>query len=112
MIAPTPNAGTTCAGSGTPVAVAGASTVTLPAGRAIPANGSCTLTVDAIGGGGRHVRQHARRGVLVTGNGNNPAPAVATLVVRRTDPHAFRVGDDPACRLLAFAGLAAMRGRR
>ncbi len=45
LVAPVPNVLTSCGGVGAPIAVAGASTVTLPAGRAIPANGSCTLTV-------------------------------------------------------------------
>ncbi|HMH51152.1 MAG TPA: hypothetical protein VK548_13030, partial [Candidatus Acidoferrum sp.] len=81
VIAATPNVGTTCGGVGTPVAVAGGSTVTLPAGRSIPANGSCTLTVNVTAAvGGSYVNTLAA-GALVTSNGNNAAPAVATLTV-------------------------------
>ena len=81
VIAPTPNAATTCTGAGTPVAVAGSSTVTLPAGRSIPANGSCTLTVDVTAAIGGSYINTLPAGALVTSNGNNAGPGVATLTV-------------------------------
>src|SRR4029077_7352793 len=81
VIAATPNVGTTCGGVGTPVAVAGGSTVTLPAGRSIPANGTCTLTVNVtVAVGGSYINT-LLAGALVTSNGTNTAPAVATLTV-------------------------------
>ena len=51
VIAPTPNASTTCGGGTTVTAPAGGTTVTLPTGRSIPASSggiarSCTVTVD------------------------------------------------------------------
>src|SRR6185295_16963559 len=74
VIASTPNVGTTCAGIGAPVAAAGGSMVTLPVGRTIPANGSCTLTVDVTAPvGGSYINTLAA-GALVTSNGNNAAP--------------------------------------
>jgi hypothetical protein len=81
VIAATPNVGTTCGGVGAPVAVAGGSTVTLPAGRSIPANGSCTLTVSVTAAVGGSYVDTLLAGALMTTNGNNAAPAVATLTV-------------------------------
>jgi uncharacterized repeat protein (TIGR01451 family) len=86
VIAPTPNVSTTCGGSGAPVAVAGASTVTLPAGHTIPANGSCTLTVNVTAAVGGSYLNTLPAGALVTSNGNNPALAVATLTVVLAPP--------------------------
>ena len=81
LIAPVPNVATTCGGAGAPLAVAGGSTVTLPAGRTIPANSSCTLSVDVTAAlGGTYINTIVA-GALVTSNGNNPAPAIATLTV-------------------------------
>ncbi len=84
VIAGTPNAGTTC-GAGVVTAVAGATTVTLTGG-AIPAGiigtpGTCTVTVDVTGPlAGAYVNTLAA-GALQTSNGNNAAPAVATLTL-------------------------------
>ena len=72
VIAATPNVSTTCGGVGAPVAVAGASTVTLPAGRSIPANGSCTLTVDVTAAVGGSYINTLPAGALVTTNGTTP----------------------------------------
>jgi prepilin-type N-terminal cleavage/methylation domain-containing protein len=80
----TPNASTTCGGVGAPVAVAGGSTVTLPAGRSIPANGSCTLTVNVTAAAGGSYINTLPANALVTNNGNNgnnARQAVATLTV-------------------------------
>lgn len=81
VIAATPNVGTTCTGAGAPVAVAGGLTVTLPAGRSIPANGSCTLTVDVTAAVGGSYINTLLADALKTSNGNNAAPAIATLTV-------------------------------
>jgi hypothetical protein len=113
VIAATPNVGTTCGGVGTPVAVAGSSTVTLPAGRSIPANASCTLTVDVTATvAGPHINTLAA-GALVTSNGNNAAPAVATLSGQSVAgiPTLSRMG--LACLVVLLVGTAlAMFARR
>lgn len=89
VVAAIPNLATTCGGAGAPVAVAGGSTVTLPAGRSIPANGSCTVTVDVTAAlGGAYINTIVA-GALVTSNGNNPAPAIATLTVVSAIPPPF-----------------------
>jgi energy-coupling factor transporter ATP-binding protein EcfA2 len=80
VIAATPNVSTTCGGVGTPVAAAGGSTVTLPAGRSIPANGSCTLTVDVTADVARSYVNTLPANALMTTNGNNATLAVATSV--------------------------------
>lgn len=81
LIAPLPNVATTCGGTGAPIAVPGSSSVTLPSGFTIPANGSCTLTVNVTAAlAGTYVNVIPSGG-LVTSNGNNPAPAQATLLV-------------------------------
>jgi uncharacterized repeat protein (TIGR01451 family) len=78
VIATTPTASTTC--GGTLTATAGTSTVTLNGG-SIPANSSCTVTVNVTAPlGGSYINSLAA-GALVTSNGNNAAPAVATLTV-------------------------------
>ena len=70
---------TTCTG-GALTATAGSSAVTLTGG-SIPVNGSCVLTVDvAAASGGSYINSLAI-GALVTSNGSNAAPAVATLTV-------------------------------
>ena len=86
VIAATPNVSTTCGGVGAPVAVAGASTVTLPAGRTIPAVGSCTLTVNvtaAVDGPHANVLP---AGALVTDTGTNATAAGAILTVSPLGP--------------------------
>ena len=76
-----PNAGTTCGGSGVPSAVAGGSTLSLGAGATIPANGFCTVSVAVSASSvGVYVNTLAP-GALATSNGNNTAPAQATLTV-------------------------------
>lgn len=88
VVAPLPNVSTTCGGIGVPVALSGAFTVTLPLGRTIPANGSCTLSVDVTAAlAGTYVNTLVA-GALITSNGNNPLPAVATLVVIGSGPSA------------------------
>ena len=86
VVAPIPNVGTTCTDVGAPVAVAGGSTVTLPGGRSIPANGSCTLTVDVSAASAGTYINTIPANTLFTSNGNNAAPAIATLNVVATIP--------------------------
>jgi len=78
VIAATPNAGTTC--GGTPTADAGGSTVTLTGG-SIPAKGSCAVTVHVTAPAAGSYINSLAAGALQTSNGNNAAPAVATLAV-------------------------------
>jgi uncharacterized repeat protein (TIGR01451 family) len=80
VIAPTPNASTTC--GGTLTANAGGSTVTLASGSSIPANSSCTVTVNVTAKNkGCHDNKLPAR-ALQTSNGSNATPAVATLTVK------------------------------
>ena len=60
--------------------VIGTSTVGLMQG-AIPANGSCTVTADVTAAVGGSYINSLPAGALQTNNGNNAAPAVATLTV-------------------------------
>ena len=80
-IAAVPNVSTTCGGTGAPLATPGGSSVTLPAGRTIPANGSCTLIVNVTGTVAGSYVNTIPIGALQTNTGNNLAPATATLVI-------------------------------
>ncbi len=66
--------------------MAGTNTVTLPAGRSIPANGSCTVTVNVTAAAAGVYVNTLLAGALVTSNGSNAAPAVATLTVLAIPP--------------------------
>jgi len=80
-IAATPNGSTTCGG----VVSTGVNTVTLTGG-SIPANGTCTVTVDVTAPtAGNYINQLAA-GALQTSNGTNVAPAFATLTVNPLVP--------------------------
>ena len=92
VIAATPNAATTCTGSGAPAAVAGGSTVILPVGRSVPANGSCTLTANVTSAVGGSYLNTLAAGALITSNGNNAAPGIATLTVVPPGPTAPILG--------------------
>ncbi len=81
LIAALPNASTTCAGVGSPIALPGSSSVTLPMGFSIPASGSCTVTVDVSAAMPGSYVNIIPAGGLMTDLGNNPAPAQATLNV-------------------------------
>ena len=113
VIAPTPNASTTCGGGATVSATAGGTTVTLPAGRSIPGGspGTCTVSVDVTSAtAGSYVNTLAA-GALQTNNGNNAAPATATLAVGGPVP--IPTLSEWAmvllAALLALAGFAALR---
>jgi hypothetical protein len=84
VIAPTPNAITTCGGAGALVAAAGGTTVTLPAGRTIPggAPGTCTVAVNVTSSvvGGPYTNTLAI-GALATDLGSNTVAASADLTV-------------------------------
>jgi Ice-binding-like len=67
---------TTCGGTAT----AGASSVTLTGG-SIPADGSCTVTVSVTAATGGNYLNSLAAGALKTSQGNNTAPAIATLSV-------------------------------
>ena len=81
VIAPLPNGTTTCGGGTTVTATAGGSTVSLPTGRTIPANGSCTISVSVTAPLAGTFLNVLPVNALQTSNGNNPAPANATLTV-------------------------------
>jgi hypothetical protein len=81
VIAAAPNASTTCLGGAPVVAVAGASTVTLPVGHSIPAGGSCTLIVDVTAAVNASYVNVLPAGALVTTTGTNAAAAIAILNV-------------------------------
>lgn len=86
VVAPTPNASTTCSGTGAVVATAGGSTVTLPVTRSIPAGvgftpGTCTMSVDVTAAAAGVYVNTLAVGALQTSNGNNAAAATATLTV-------------------------------
>jgi hypothetical protein len=76
-------ASTTC--GGTVDALKGSKSVTLTGG-AIPANGSCTVSVNVSPDCGCAYHNSVKAGALQTDNGSNAAPAVATLTVTKTAP--------------------------
>ncbi|MDC8015046.1 S8 family serine peptidase [Tahibacter soli] len=80
VVAPTPNASTTCTG-GSVTAAAGAGSVTLSSGAQIPANGSCTITADVRSGFAGSYANTIAAGALQTSAGTNAAAANATLTV-------------------------------
>jgi hypothetical protein len=117
VIAATPNVVSDCGGVGAAVAIAGASTVTLPAGRSIPAYGSCTLRANVTAAAGGSYGNTLLAGALATTNGSNTAPAVVSLTVVPLPPAAAATGIPTLSQwmmamlaaLLAVAGLAALR---
>ncbi len=88
VIAPTPNAATTCAG-GSVTAAAGSGSVTLASGASIPANGNCTITVDVTSAADGSYVNIIAAGALQTQHGNNANPATATLTVGFTFPEPY-----------------------
>jgi uncharacterized repeat protein (TIGR01451 family) len=121
VIAPTPNASTSC-GVGTPTAVAGSSTVSLPTGTTIPggAPGTCALIVDVTAAAPGSFVNTLDAGALVTDEGSNAEPASATLnvippTVIPTSPTAIPTLSQWAmiilALVLAMVGFTAMRKR-
>jgi uncharacterized repeat protein (TIGR01451 family) len=91
VVAPTPNASTTCNGAGAIVAAAGGASVTLPASRNIPSAsggsaGTCTVTVDVVSPVGGTFANTIAAGALQTASGNNVSPANASLTVSAVAP--------------------------
>ncbi len=80
VVAPTPNAGTTCP-SGTVVAPPGGHAVILQSGAGIPAVGSCTVTVDVVASTEASYVDIIPSESLSTQLGDNLDDASATLVV-------------------------------
>ncbi len=80
VVAPTPSAGTTCT-SGTVTAAAGAGSVSLGNGAQIPANGSCTVTVNVVASVAGSYTNTIPAGALVTSAGTSTSPATAVLTV-------------------------------
>jgi hypothetical protein len=86
VIATPPNASATCGGGTTVTAPSGGTAVTLRAGRSIPANGSCTLTVNVTAAARGSYSNTLPGGALATSNGDNAARAVVTLTVMPPGP--------------------------
>jgi hypothetical protein len=85
LVAPSPNASTTCGGA--VIAVAGSDSVTLDAtGSSIPASGSCTVTVDVSAAAPNGYANSIAIGALQTLMGSNAASADATLTVDPPPP--------------------------
>ncbi|MBX3699144.1 MAG: S8 family serine peptidase [Dokdonella sp.] len=85
VVAATPASSTTCP-SGAVTAVAGSGSVTLGSGAQIPATGSCTVSVDVTSSSAGSYDNTVAAGALQTNNGNNAAPASATLTVTTIPP--------------------------
>ena len=81
LIANPASASTTCGGAVLPAALAGGSSVTLPTGAIIPANGSCQFSVNVTAAAAGTYVNTIPAGALLTTNGTNPGPALATLNV-------------------------------
>jgi len=83
VVAAAPNAATSCGGS--VVATAGANSLTLgAAGSTIPANGTCTVTVDVVALTAGSYVNTIPAGALQTDAGGNTTPASATLTATGT----------------------------
>jgi len=86
VVAPVPNASTTCTGSGAVGATAGGTTITLPVTRSIPAGaggaaGLCTMSVDGTGSTAGSFLDVIAANALQTSNGNNAVGTQATLTI-------------------------------
>jgi len=95
VIADIPNAGTSC-GGGIVTAIPGGSKVTLNSGATIPANGSCTVTVNVTADCTGSFVNTLPVGALKTDRGNNAARARATLTVSATIPPKLAKSFSPA----------------
>ncbi len=84
VIAALPNVSTTCGGVGAPLATPGGTSATLPAGRSIPAGGSCTLSVQVTGAIAGTYTNIIPAGALQTNFGSNTIPASAVLRILAT----------------------------
>ncbi|QEA12621.1 beta strand repeat-containing protein [Comamonas flocculans] len=95
LVADPPALGGSC--TGTKEAAAGGGAVTYKSGGTIPANGSCTITVNVTSAapGGPYVNTIAA-GDLKTSVGNNGAPATANLLVNPGQPPSVSKSFSPA----------------
>ena len=75
------SASTTCGGGVLPAAPAGGRSVTLPTGATIPASGSCQVSVNVTSATVGTYLNTIPAGALITTNGTNASPAIATLNV-------------------------------
>lgn len=117
VIAATPDASTTCPGSPAVVATPGGNTVTLPANGRIPGAtgstpGTCTVTVSVTAAAAGNYVNTLPINALKTNNGNNAAPAIATLTVVPAVPTLSEWAMIMLAGLLSLAGFAAIRRRR
>jgi hypothetical protein len=111
-LAAPPNAGTTCGGSGALLATAGGTSITVPAGRTIPANGSCTVSVIVTSILGGSFVNTLAAGALATTTGSNASLVTATLLVdTATIPTLLGSTVFVLIALLAIAGFIATRWR-
>lgn len=114
VIAPTPNASTSC-GVGTPTADPGASTVSLPTGTTIPggAPGTCALITDVTGAAPGTYVNTLDAGALVTDQGSNADPVSATLniLAPASIPTLSQWAMIILALLLAIVGFTTMRRR-
>ena len=81
VIANPSNASTDCIGSGIIIGTIGGNKVTLPAGHSIPANGSCTVSVDVTATRAGIYINKLKKGALKTDKGRNDLLTTATLTV-------------------------------
>ena len=85
VLAPSPNASTTC-GGGVVTAIAGGSSITLSTGSTIPAGGSCTVIANVTAATpGTYTNTIAVNGLQTT-SGNNPVAATADLIIAAAIP--------------------------
>lgn len=78
VVAPTPNASTNCVG-GMVTATAGASSISLNSGAAVPDSATCTVSVDVTSASAGVYLNTLPSGAAQTANGGNPTPASATV---------------------------------
>jgi hypothetical protein len=90
VIAALPNLSTSCGGSGVLLAMPGGSSLSLPAGRTIPALGQCSFSVNVSAANAGTYLNTLPIGALQTSTGFNPAIANATLVVGALVPTSVR----------------------
>jgi fimbrial isopeptide formation D2 family protein len=85
VLAATPNLATTCSGTGAVTSAAGPPvTITLPATRSIPANGSCTVTADVTSSTPGVATNSIPAGALQTDRGAGPAASAPLTVIEPT----------------------------
>lgn len=103
VVAATPNAANTCGGTVTTTT----SSVTLTGG-AIAAKSSCTVTVDVTAAAGGGYVNSLAVGALQTSNGDNAAPAIATLTVIPAGPSAPTLGKAFSPATIAQGGMSTL----